>query len=120
MLRTACATGSTGFRRAPLFGEAAAAPRSANLSRRHLLTACACCVAAGVLGPRLAQAGIAPAPTNALHAKLDFAATAIEARMIGWRRDVHQNPELGNQEVRTSGRAAEHLRRLGYEVRDRV
>jgi amidohydrolase len=40
--------------------------------------------------------------------------------MIGWRRDIHQHPELGNQEVRTAGLVAGHLRRLGYEVREGV
>src|SRR3954468_13281138 len=43
--------------------------------------------------------------------------TEIESRMIAWRRDIHQNPELGNQERRTSGLVGQHLRRLGYEVR---
>src|SRR4051812_7465741 len=44
----------------------------------------------------------------------------VEPRMIAWRRDIHQNPELGNQERRTSGLMAQHLRRLGYEVRGGV
>ena len=26
-------------------------------------------------------------------------AQAVEAQMIAWRRDIHQNPELGNREV---------------------
>ncbi|MBA8900640.1 amidohydrolase [Phyllobacterium sp. P30BS-XVII] len=40
--------------------------------------------------------------------------------MIAWRRDIHENPELGNQEVRTSGLVAKHLKELGYEVREKV
>jgi len=47
-------------------------------------------------------------------------AKSIEARMIAWRRDIHQNPELGNREVRTAALVAEHLKRLGYEVREKV
>jgi amidohydrolase len=47
-------------------------------------------------------------------------AKAIEGQMIAWRRDIHQNPELGNREVRTSSLVAEHLKRLGYEVREKV
>jgi amidohydrolase len=51
---------------------------------------------------------------------LDREAKAIEAKMIGWRRDIHQHPELGNREFRTAGLVAEHLRKLGYEVREKV
>jgi amidohydrolase len=44
----------------------------------------------------------------------------IESQVIAWRRDLHQNPELGNREFRTSKLVAEHLRRLGLEVRTDV
>jgi amidohydrolase len=44
----------------------------------------------------------------------------IESQVIAWRRDLHQNPELGNREFRTSKRVAEHLRNLGLEVRTGV
>jgi amidohydrolase len=40
--------------------------------------------------------------------------------MIAWRRDIHQNPELGNREVRTAGLVAAHLKELGYEVREKI
>jgi len=43
-------------------------------------------------------------------------ADAIEQRVITWRRDFHEHPELGNQEVRTSGIIAQHLKSLGIEV----
>jgi amidohydrolase len=42
---------------------------------------------------------------------------AGEERLIAWRRDIHQHPELGDQEVRTSRIVADHLRGLGLEVR---
>lgn len=45
---------------------------------------------------------------------------AVEARMIGWRRDIHQHPELSNQEVRTAKLVADHLRSLGLEVKTGV
>ena len=44
----------------------------------------------------------------------------IEANLVGWRRDFHQHPELGNRETRTSGIVAAHLERLGLEVTTRV
>ncbi|MFC7737873.1 amidohydrolase [Roseomonas sp. GCM10028921] len=88
-------------------------------SRRGLLgLACACCLLTG-LRPAAAQ-GVAAGAARPIHALLDAAAAGIEARMIGWRRDIHQNPELGNQERRTAGLVAAHLRALGYEVREGV
>lgn len=47
-------------------------------------------------------------------------AESIESKVIEWRRDFHQNPELGNQEVRTAGIVAKHLRNLGMDVRENV
>ncbi len=36
--------------------------------------------------------------------------------VIRWRRDIHQNPELGNREFRTAKLVEDHLRKLGLEV----
>ncbi|MGF1923735.1 MAG: amidohydrolase [Bacteroidia bacterium] len=47
-------------------------------------------------------------------------ADAINEKVINWRRDFHQHPELGNLEVRTAGIVAEHLRSLGIEVKTGV
>ena len=46
---------------------------------------------------------------------LDDAFAAIEPKLIAWRRDIHQNPELGNREFRTAAKVAEHLRALGID-----
>jgi amidohydrolase len=46
--------------------------------------------------------------------------TQIEAKLIAWRRDIHQNPELGEQETRTAGLVAAHLTKLGLDVRTGV
>ena len=52
---------------------------------------------------------------------IDTAADAVEPRVVAWRRDFHEHPELGNREVRTAGIVAEHLRALGFdEVRTGV
>ncbi len=40
----------------------------------------------------------------------------VEPKVIEWRRDIHQNPELGNREVRTAAKVAKHLKSLGMEV----
>ena len=42
---------------------------------------------------------------------------ALEARVIEWRRDIHEHPELSNRETRTAALVADHLRALGMEVR---
>lgn len=55
-----------------------------------------------------------------LKEKAAVAADKIEPRCIAWRRDFHQNPELGNNEFRTSKIIAEHLKRLGLEVKEGV
>ncbi len=50
-------------------------------------------------------------------ANLDALTRAVEPRVIEWRRDIHQHPELSNREVRTAKLVADHLKRLGLEVR---
>lgn len=42
---------------------------------------------------------------------------ANEGTLIGWRRDFHEHPELGNRETRTSGVIAAHLQKLGLKVK---
>ncbi len=44
------------------------------------------------------------------------AARRIGERLVAWRRDFHQNPELGNRELRTAKIVADHLRALGFDV----
>ncbi|RUO39504.1 amidohydrolase [Pseudidiomarina aestuarii] len=40
----------------------------------------------------------------------------LEQKVIEWRRDFHEHPELSNREFRTSEKVAEHLESLGLEV----
>src|ERR1700759_5476449 len=44
-------------------------------------------------------------------------ADALEQKIISWRRDFHEHPELGNHEVRTAAIIAKHLQSLGIEVK---
>lgn len=44
----------------------------------------------------------------------------IQEEIIEWRREFHTHPELGFQEIRTSGRVAEELEKLGYRVQRNV
>ena len=44
-------------------------------------------------------------------------ADKIEQKVIDWRHDFHQNPELGNRETRTSAIIAKHLQSLGIDVK---
>lgn len=55
-----------------------------------------------------------------LIAKINSAADKIESKCIDWRRDIHQHPELGNNEFRTARIIADHLRSLGLEVQEGV
>lgn len=66
------------------------------------------------------QGPLTPAPDAALAAQIDQRAKAIEDKLIAWRRDIHQHPELGNQETRTAKLVADHLRALGMEVKTGV
>ncbi len=45
---------------------------------------------------------------------------ALQDKMVAWRRDIHQHPELSGQEVRTARLVADHLRQLGLTVKTGV
>jgi len=61
-----------------------------------------------------------PAGAAISEQQLDESARAIAPRVIEWRRDFHQYPELGNRETRTAKKVAAHLKSLGLEVRTGV
>ena len=64
-------------------------------------------VLAGLAAPLQAQ--------DAQRAEVAAAATELGDKVVAWRRDLHQHPELGNRETRTAALVAEHLRELGLE-----
>ena len=51
-----------------------------------------------------------------LNAKIDAEAYRIESKVIEWRRQFHQFPELSNREFNTGSKIAAHLKSLGLEV----
>src|SRR5438128_2994663 len=71
--------------------------------------------AASISGSCSVLMAIAMAAT--LDQRIDEAAKSVESKVIECRRDIHQHPELGNREFRTSKLVADRLRQLGIEVR---
>jgi amidohydrolase len=47
-------------------------------------------------------------------------AEKVDAKVLAWRRDIHQFPELGNREFRTSKLVADHLKKLGLDVKTNI
>lgn len=80
----------------------------------HLLFGSALLVGLGAAGAARAADG------SSLESEVRSRAAAVEPQLIAWRRDIHQHPELGDQEVRTAKLVAEHLRSLGIEVQTGV
>ena len=77
-----------------------------------------------VLLPLLLLAGAVSAQETTsvveLRDEIDRRTAEIEGKVVAWRRDIHQHPELGNREFRTAGLVADHLRSLGMEVQTEV
>ena len=68
----------------------------------YYLMLIACCLSASLFGQSKQQASTL--------------ADQIESKVIEWRRDLHQNPELSNREFKTAEKVAAHLKSLGIEV----
>jgi len=61
----------------------------------------------------------AQAPTT-VRQEVERRATELAPKVVAWRRDIHQHPELSFQETRTAALVADHLRKLGMEVQTGV
>jgi amidohydrolase len=82
--------------------------------RRSLLAA----IAGALAAPALASAQ--PAPSSELVKMIEARLPAVMPKVVAWRRDIHQHPELSFEEVRTSALVAKHLQSLGLEVQTGV
>jgi len=77
---------------------------------RHLMT--------GLTG--LLTSLVIPLATAELPPEVDSRIDTVMPDVVAWRRDIHEHPELSNQEFRTAALVAEHLESLGMEVRTGV
>ena len=78
-------------------------------------------VAKFVLAASLLFAASASAQTaTGFSPSVETSIQSVLPRMIAWRRDLHEHPELSYEEVRTSRLVAAHLRSLRMEVRTGV
>eukprot|EP01041_Mallomonas_annulata_P040097 gene40097-63923_t len=71
-----------------------------------------------VLALSMVSAAKAPVPIPA--AEINAASDAMATKVVAWRRDIHEHPELSNREFRTGALVAAHLKSLGLEVRENV
>jgi amidohydrolase len=60
------------------------------------------------------------AQKSTLRTEVSKKALSIEKKVIAWRRDLHEHPELSNREHRTAEIIAKHLTGLGIEVKTGV
>jgi amidohydrolase len=74
-----------------------------------------CCAAALATAPRPAVA-----QQRTIAEEIDRRLALVMPKVIAWRRDLHEHPELSNRETRTSRIVADHLRSLGLEVREGI
>ncbi|HEX9166769.1 MAG TPA: amidohydrolase [Gemmatimonadales bacterium] len=73
-----------------------------------------------VLTAHLSPVAAAQGKPSPLAGRVDAAVAAVTPKVVTWRRDIHQHPELGNREFRTAKLVAEHLKALGLEVQTGV
>ena len=57
---------------------------------------------------------------NAQNKKTNQLIANVKDKVIEWRRDFHQNPELSNREFKTAEKIAKHLKSLGIKVQTGV
>ena len=90
--------------------------KSGRLARFGLMMA----VTAAVMGAAGSANAQRSKSSEKLDKQIDTLAAQIEYKVIAWRRDIHEHPELSNREFRTAKLVADHLNSLGLEVRTGV
>ena len=81
----------------------------------HALATAALILSAAA-SPAVAQVKAA----DPLAAEIETRMAAVMPKVVAWRRDIHEHPELSNQETRTAALVEKHLRALGLEVQPNV
>ena len=71
----------------------------------------------GLFGALLIQN---PSAQAAASDSVPIKAKDIFPKVIAWRRDIHEHPELSGHEERTAKLVADHLKKLGLEVKTNV
>jgi amidohydrolase len=82
---------------------------------RKLALSLALCLLCSVLLPAVLTAQ----PTG-LDPAVEALCRAVDPKVVAWRRDFHQHPELSNREFRTAAAVAAHLESLGLDVQQGV
>ncbi len=58
--------------------------------------------------------------SSELAKEIDARLDAVMPKVVAWRRDIHEHPELSFAETRTAALVARHLRAIGLEVQENV
>ena len=87
---------------------------------RHVLPIALAAASLGATAQGVPAPTSGPAAAQPLYPLIAERSKAIEQKVIDWRRDIHEHPELGNQEKRTAALVAAHLKKLGFDVREGV
>jgi amidohydrolase len=88
---------------------------------KRILFALAGAVVGATFAPALGNAAFAQSAAVAPPIReIESALALVMPKVVAWRRDIHEHPELSFEETRTAALVAAHLRSLGMEVQTEV